>query len=131
MSSLSPAVFMYPNPTSISPYMPVYNDSLNTYGNAAGSYATYNLQQFSGYGTTTFNVGSALPVNSSTIDSFNTPLQFTGLTQFPQIVNFLYNRQIPMPQGLPYNLYVQDAYGRGYQVGSQQYNLIAGPVRYA
>ena len=120
MSSYS--YYNYPNPSSIGPYKPGYQDTFQNQMIGGGSQTTYGLNAFSGSGTTRFNASSMLPVNGAVVDKFDTPMQFKS-NQYSQVLNYLMTRSLDMAQGLPYNLYA--ANGRDLiQLGSQDYNLL-------
>ena len=120
MSSYS--YYNYPNPSSIGPYKPGYQDTFQNQMIGGGSQTTYGLNAFSGSGTTRFNASSMLPVNGAVVDKFDTPMQFKS-NQYSQVLNYLMTRSLDMAQGLPYNLYA--ANGRDLiQLGSQNYNLL-------
>lgn len=121
---MSYSYFNYPNPTSISPYKPGYQDWLsNQQFGTGGATTSYALNAFSGAGTTRFNVRSTLPVYGAVIDKFETPLQFPK-NLFDPTLAFLMNRSLQMAQGMPYNLYFGNG-GRLIQAGSQVANLLA------
>ena len=123
------------NPTSNGPNRPVYKDQFDAVQNSFGSFAKYGLNQFSGSGTTSFNVGSYLPVNQAVYDkgfsyggSQDTyPIQFNGQRDYDKVTNFLLQRSLPMPQGIPYNLFIRDQ-GELFQLGSQVFNMLQ-PVK--
>ena len=120
MSSYS--YFNYPNPTSIGPYKPGYQDTFQNQQYRTGSKTSYGLNAFSGSGTTRFNVDSSLPVVSAVVDKFDPPLQFKS-SQYSQVLNYLMTRSLDMAQGLPYNLYASNG-GNLFQLGSQNYNIL-------
>jgi hypothetical protein len=124
MSAPFSAVFQYPNPTALGIYKPTLRSNFRAENSPWGSQANYSLSQYSGYGKTSFNFGSILPLETTFIDRFATPIQFRGRQEYAPVLDSLVSRRLPFPQGIPYNLGITDPMtGMYYHYGSQQYNL--------
>jgi hypothetical protein len=120
----------YPNPTSISPYRPGYQDYFTNQQYGSGSVSSYGFKAYTGRGNLSFSARSSIPTSSAFVDKFEPLMQFTGRSMYNTVASYLLNRRLDLPQGLPLNLYAANQNSL-YQLGSQQYNIINPALLYS